>query len=295
VSGTGGRTCAPRARASLFALVAPLCALVALALPLAVWADGPDPDARAGEIFRALHLEQELREISHAASAGVDASARSLPAGDRALLRMAVAAGFDPEAVGSLALGSLSERLDAEHAAAALAWLSRPGTQVLLRRSLLPAPPIALDEGRDAEDGPDRDALLRRFDRRSGRSARTEKDAALVLAAMLRVANRLLPQEQRYSEPEIEALIAAQRASARGGYPERLGLRQRYAGIPTREIEAALAFLDSESGVWLRREVDRALERALLRAAEVTVAHLVTSFGSGGAPTLLRMARAGAP
>lgn len=286
--GIGGRTRAPRA-------IAGLCALAALAAPCVSWGDGSEP--QASEIFRALRLERELKEISQAATAHIDASVRALPAADRLLLRAAVSAGFDPSAVQRLALDTFSARLDAGHADAALAWLARPETQGLLARAAAGPAPTRLDPAADprAEDGPSRDALLRRFDRRNGRAARAEQDAVLVLAAMLRVANRLLPETQRYTPQEIQALLASQREQLAAAEPGPSALRERYQGIPTREIEQALAFLESPAGSWLRREVDHALERALVTAAEATAAHLVSTFGSGGAPTPLRMARNTAP
>jgi hypothetical protein len=286
--GTGGRTRAPRA-------IEWLCALAALTVPHVSRGDGPDP--QAGEIFRALQLERQLEAISQTATDHIDASAQALPPGDRLLLRAAVSAGFDPEAVRRLALDTLSARLDSGHADAALAWLARPETQALRARAAAGLAPARLGPGAHpgAEDGLARDALLRRFDRRNGYAARAEEDAVRVLSAMLRVANRLLPEAQRYTPREIATLLASQRGRRAAASPGPSALRERYRGIPTREIETALAFLESPAGSWLRREVDRALEHALVRAAEATAAHLVSSFGSGGAPVRLRMARATAP
>jgi len=288
VSGIGGRTCAPRA-------IAWLCALTASIAPHASWGGGDD--ARAARIFDALQVEAQLAEISRAATASIDASARGLPPGDRLLLRAAVSAGFDPHSVRQFALDRFSARLDRAHAEAALAWLSRAETQALLGRATSTPPPARRDPGAEpaAEERLRRDALLEHFDRHSGRAARAEKDAVLVLAAMLRVANPLLPLPQRYTPDEIERLLAAQRARVASPSPGAAALRERYRGIATAEIEAALTFLESPAGAWLEREVDRALERALVTAAEATVAHLVDSFGAGGAPIPLRMASARRP
>jgi hypothetical protein len=287
VLGNGGRTFAPRA-------IAWLCALTALASPQV--SRGDRADAQAGRIFHALQLERQLVEISRAATTSIDASARGLPPGDRLLLRAAVSAGFDPKAVRRLALERLSARLDGAHAEAALAWLARPESRALLDRAAAPTP-MRLGPSADpeVEEGLRRDALLRRFDRQNGRAARAEKDAGLVLAAMLRVANRLLPPPQRYTPHEIETLLAAQRERLTPASPGAAALRERYRGIATREIETALAFFESPAGRWLQREVDRALERALVTAAEATAAHLVSSFGSGRPPVPLRMASAPRP
>src|SRR5262249_49522526 len=143
--------------------------------------------------------------------------------------------------------------------------------------------------GEPAPDGnPDRaadeiarDALLLRFERVSGHSARAERHAGLVFAAMLRAANPLLPPLQRYSDAEMEEMGRALRARLATGRIDPAELRQRYAGISSESLEDALAFLESPAGSWLRRELDAALERALVGAASATAAHLVGLFGDG--------------
>jgi len=132
-----------------------------------------------------------------------------------------------------------------------------------------------------------RDILLLRFERQGGLADRAQRHAALVFAAMLRSANPLLPPLQRYSASEVDLLTHALRDRIAAEPLDRAELRRRYAGVPSDELESALAFLDSPAGAWLRRELDTALERALVVAARATAAHLAGALGSGTRVPLL--------
>jgi hypothetical protein len=254
-----------------------------------------DPsDARA--IFAALHVGRELEEIATEASTSVAEPASQLPPADALLLRAAVATCFDPARLTSLAIDTFSAHLDAKYAPAALDWLERPETQSLLQRAAGPetsaqaGPERGAGAERDSETVA-RDALLLRFERQSGHAARAERHAALVFAAMLRAANPLLPPFQRYSDAEVEALGKSLRARLAEGHVDPAELRQRYAGISSESLEDALAFLESPAGTWLRRELDAALERALVGAASATAAHLVGLLGNGEPRIPLEIAR----
>lgn len=254
-------------------------ALALASLPAA--AEPADPQARA--IFAALHVELELVDIAAQAQASVEGPASLLPPSDARVLRDAVAAYFEPTRLGALALETFSARLDAAFAPAALGWLARPETQDLLTRA---APGAAERAERDdveahAGDLRARDELLLRFEERGGRASRAQRRAALVFAAMLRSANPLLPPLQRYSASEVELLTHALRDRFAAEPPDRRELRERYAGVSSQELAAALAFLESPAGAWLRRELDSALERALVAAARATAAHLAATLGSG--------------
>jgi hypothetical protein len=281
VSGQGGGRSASLARAS---------ALAWALLALAGASHAQPPEAAARAIFSALQVELELADIAQEAHASVAAPLRALPPGDALLLRAAIEGCFDPEALASLALAAFSARLDAGHAQAALGWLERPETQQLLARSAEQETPSAGRRG--AHAAARRDALLLRFERHSGRAARSARHAELVFSSLLRAANPLLPPERRFRADEIDALLAAARGRFAPAAPDPAELRRRYAGISSRELESALAFLDSEAGVWLRGELDRALERALARAARTAAARLVGSLGGSEPPAPLLMALA---
>jgi hypothetical protein len=140
------------------------------------------------------------------------------------------------------------------------------------------------DAGAEAQQRADagaRDALLLRFEQRGGHAGRAQRHAALVFAAMLHAANPLLPPLQRYSPAELDALTRALREQVGARPSDPAELRRRYAGVPSAELAAALAFLESPAGDWLRRELDLALERALVAAANATAAHLVGSLEPG--------------
>jgi hypothetical protein len=265
------------------------------ALGLAPRVGSADP-AGARAIFDALHVGRELAEIAAEASTGVAEPASQLPPADALLLRSAVATCFDPERLAALAIDAFSAHLDADYAPKALAWLERPETQSLLQRvagpessALADADPGATSD-RDA-DAIARDALLLRFERQSGHAARAERHAALVFAAMLRAANPLLPPFQRYSDAEVDALGRTLRARLAAERVDPAELRQRYVGIRSESLEDALAFLQSPAGTWLRRELDAALERALVGAASATAAHLVGLLGNGEPRIPLEIAR----
>jgi len=221
----------------------------------------------------------------------VAAPASQLPPADALLLRAAVTTCFDAQRLGALALVSFSERLDAGYAEAVLDWLARPETRELLARATWePAEPAT----RVAAVEPDtsgRDALLAHFDRRSGHAARAGREAALVFAAMLRAANPLLPPVQRYSADELDLLSSWLRSRFGSITADASLLRRRYAGISSQEIESTLAFLESPPGVWLQRQLDGALERALVRAARATAARLIGALGRGGRELPLQVAR----
>jgi len=250
-------------------------------------AEPADPQARA--IFDALHVELELTDIAAQAVASVEEPASLMPPGDALVLRDAVAAYFEPSRLRALALETFSERLDAGYAPAALDWLERPQTQDLLRRTTAQAPTSDARRGVSAPDDEmrARDILLLRFERQGGLADRAQRHAALVFAAMLRSANPLLPPLQRYSASEVDLLTHALRDRIAAEPLDRAELRRRYAGVPSDELESALAFLDSPAGAWLRRELDTALERALVVAARATAAHLAGALGSGTRVPLL--------
>jgi hypothetical protein len=262
--------------------------------PRVVVADPADAPARA--IFDALRVGHDLEEIAAEAETSVAEPARQLPAADALLLRAAVATCFDPERLDALALDTFSAHLDPQYAPAALGWLERPETQSLLQRVAgpettgmgSPAPGAAPDPEADAVA---RDALLLRFERESGHRARAERHAGLVFAAMLRAANPLLPPFQRYSDAEVDSMARTLRARLAAGRIDPAELRQRYAGIPSESLEEALAFLESPAGTWLRRELDAALERALVGAASATAAHLVGLLGDGAPRIPVEIAR----
>lgn len=237
-------------------------------------------DAQARAIFAALHVERELTDIAAQAVASVEEPASLLPRADALVLRAAVAAYFEPSRLGALALDTFSERLDADYAPAALGWLERPQTQDLLTRATGGA--VTSSEpgraGMRADEVRARDELLLRFERRGGHAGRAQRHAALVFAAMLRSANPLLPPLQRYSASEVDQLTHALRDQIEVEPLDRVELRRRYAEISTEELSAALVFLESPAGAWLRRELDAALERALVVAARATAAHLVGSL-----------------
>jgi hypothetical protein len=237
-------------------------------------------DAQARAIFAALHVERELTDIAAQAVASVEEPASVLPPADALVLRAAVAAYFEPTRLGALALETFSERLDADHAPAVLGWLERPQTQDLLTRATGGAVTRSEPGRADArgDEARARDALLLRFERRGGHAGRAQRHAALVFAAMLRSANPLLPPLQRYSASEVDRLTHALRDRIAAEPLDRLELRRRYARVSTTELEAALAFLESPAGAWLRRELDAALERALVVAARATAAHLAGSL-----------------
>lgn len=284
-------------RGTTRAVCAAGCVLASLWIARLAGAGELDPRAR--EIFAALHVELELQDIARSAVASLASPMSALPPGDGLLLRSAVESGFDPRSLSARALEVFSARLDAPHARAALAWLARPETQSLLARAAAADAGVAAAHAdtmrSDGEGETRRDALLRHFDREAGRAARAERCAQLVFTALLRAANPWLPAWQRYSQAEIEDLLEGQREIAASTPGDAHGLRHRYAGIPTREIETAVAFLDSPSGAWLRHERDAAVEEALTRAARTTAASLVEAFGSGAPQTPLLVARAPRP
>jgi len=266
--------------------------------PQIVVADPARAPARA--IFEALRVGRELEEIAAEASTSVAEPASQLPPADAFLLRTAVATCFDPQRLDSLAIDTFAAHLDPVYAPAALAWLERPETQSLLQRV---AGPEAGGRGGPASgatsdhevDTVARDALLLRFERESGHSARAERHAGLVFAAMLRAANPLLPPLQRYSDAEMDGLARALRARFASGPIDPVELRQRYAGISSESLEHALAFLESPAGAWLRRELDAALERALVGAASATAADLVGLLGNGPPRAPVEIARLQTP
>jgi hypothetical protein len=261
-------------RGAIFGALVWLALAAACAIPHAARAN--ESALRARRIFEAVGVAGELRDVADAAAASIAAGATSLPEADAALMRGIVAAGFDADRLTRRALASFREQCDSRHAAATLAWLERPETRALLARaSELEAAPGA----RAAAASHERDVLLVGFDRRIGRASRSERHAALVLSAMLRAANPMLPSVQRYSEAEIEDLLAAQRRRAVRGAEADPALRARYAGIASAELTEAVRFLRGDSGRWLQVELDRALGQALVRAAEATAAELVEAFG----------------
>jgi len=256
--------------------------------------------APARAIFDALRMDRELEEIATEASTSVAEPASQLPPADALLLRTAVATCFDPERLGALALDTFTAHLDPDYASAALGWLERPETRRLLQRVAVPkarglgeVAPGAVSERET--DSVARDALLLRFERESGHSARAERHAALVFAAMLRAANPLLPPFQRYSDEEMDWMARTLRTRLAAGRIDPAELRQRYAGIPSESLEGALAFLESPAGTWLRRELDAALEHALVGAASATAAHLVGLFGDGAPRIPVEIARVQTP
>ena len=261
---------------------------------LALWALSASPPVSADpdgvcarQIFEALEVQRELRDVAGAAAASVSSSVRMLPRADAALLRAVIATGFDPDTLATRALARFGEHCDGEHARAALAWLERDDVRRLLAR-------VAGPEGSEsgaAPVSPSRDALLRRFDQRLGRGGREERQATLVLRAMLQAANPLLPPPQRYTATEIDDLLAWQGRSQQSSEPVS-ALRRRYAGIDSREIEAALRFLESGDGIWLREQIDAALSETLMAAAAATAAELIEVFGTGAPAAPLRMALA---
>jgi len=290
VAGQGRRLIARRALA---------CAcLGALGLaPRGGVADPAQGPARA--IFDALRVGRELEEIAAEASTSVSEPANQLPPADALLLRATVATCFDPERLDTLALDTFAAHLDPDYAPAVLGWLERPETQSLLQRVVGPET-SGLGEAAGAAPDRDtdtvaRDALLLRFERESGHSARAERHAALVFAAMLRAANPLLPPFQRYSDAEMDWMARTLRARLATGRIDPADLRQRYAGIPSESLEDALAFLESPAGSWLRRELDAALERALVGAASATAAHLVGLLGEGTPRIPVEIARLQTP
>jgi hypothetical protein len=257
-------------------------ALLALAAP---WSARAGDSARGAErIFAALGVERELREVADAAAASV--ASGPVPKADARLMRAVVATGFDPELLRKHALAIFEENYDSAYAEAALAWLARPETRALLAH----ASGADLPRGTDAEVvSPERDELLRRLDLKLGRQARAERHADLVLEIMLRTANPLLPSVSRYTTAEIDALLAAQHQRAAHSEVETT-LRARYAGVATAEIRETVRFLESDPGLWLLPELDAALTRSLVRAAEATAAELVEVLGSGAPAAPLRTA-----
>jgi hypothetical protein len=108
---------------------------------------------------------------------------------------------------------------------------------------------------------------------------------------MLQAANPMLPPLQRYTAAEIDDLLDWQQRG-RGNAEPTSALRARYAGIATRELEAALGFLDGAEGAWLRRRLDAAISETLVRAARATAAELIEVFGTGVPAAPLRLALA---
>jgi hypothetical protein len=261
----------------------------ALCAPALVHANDVDEDACAQRVFAALDVSRELHEVASAAAASVASGARALPLGDATLLRAIVTAGFDPELLGARARDAFEAHCHDAPARGALAWLERPETRRLLARASETDRSPWLGAHQLASRH--RDALLRRIDRQLGRAAREERQARVVLRAMLQAANPMLPPLQRYTAAEIDDLLDWQQRG-RGNAEPTSALRARYAGIATRELEAALGFLDGAEGAWLRRRLDAAISETLVRAARATAAELIEVFGTGVPAAPLRLALA---
>jgi hypothetical protein len=138
---------------------------------------------------------------------------------------------------------------------------------------------------------PERAALVDAVARGTGAAGRSVRRGTLVFATMLIAGNDSLPQNRRYSGEQLRLLIEAQRASLAARHPtDPRAFHCAYRQVSSAELEAAADFFASPGGRWLRAAADRALERALVRAAAGTARYIVDAFGDAPPAAPLRTA-----
>lgn len=232
-------------------------------------------------LFDALAVEAELAAIVPIAT-GHLARAPATPASDRLVLRDIVERGFAPDRLEAQAFEAFLAGFDLTRAREADRWLAQPATRRLYAASRAPA--VDCPQA-DAAPAAPRARAIERIDAAIGQEARARRHASRVFAAMLRAANRAMPEMRRYSRVELEGLIEAHRAGLGKASPV-----CRYCDIPTEELLAAQAFLDGEAGRWLYRGVSAAIERSLARAARATALRIVDAFQDDAPRPRLRVA-----
>jgi hypothetical protein len=258
--------------------------------------------ALARGILAGFGMESEIEAIAQEAVAYLDAHRERIAPAHREPLRAVVYAGFRPETLYALTLDVLLERYEPRHAAAAAAWLERPETRQLLERGrdlgrvagCRPETPLQrLGRARSTE----RLSLAARVGRDTSASGRAVRRASLLFASVLAAGNAALPESERFTGPELEQMIAAQRARLVAEYAtDSHALDCAYHGVELATLRDAVRFLDGEAGRWMLDSVDAAFERALLLAAQATAIRIVRTFGAGALPSAaLRSVRAPLP
>jgi hypothetical protein len=121
---------------------------------------------------------------------------------------------------------------------------------------------------------------VERVARGTGAAGRSVRRGRRVFAATLLAGNETLPGDKRYNGEQLRLLIEAQRASLAAQHPTDLrAFHCAYRDVSMTELEAAAEFFLSPGGHWLRSATDRALERALVEAAESPARYIVDAFG----------------
>jgi hypothetical protein len=228
----------------------------------------------------------ELSAVREEALADLERQRERVQAEDFARLRAMLQLGFDPQVVSRHAVEELTREVEVAEASEAAAWLAEEGNQRLFAlghgATALCLQALSLEDLR-ALATPERDALVDAVARGTGAAGRSVRRGALLFAAMLVAGNDALPQSKRYNGEQLRLLIEAQRAS--------LGaLHCAYQDVATGDLAAAAGFFASPAGRWLRVSADRAIERALVRAAEGTARYIVDAFGDTPPAAKLRTA-----
>ncbi len=237
----------------------------------------------ARQMLTGLGIGLELSAIRAQALADVERQQQRVQPGDLARLRAIVRMGFDPDVLSRHVLQQLLSEIEAAEAPAATAWLAEEQNQQLFdlahRANARCLEDLPLEELR-AVATPERDPLVRGVARGTGAAGSSVRRGALVFAAMLIAGNDSLPPDKRYSAEQMRLLIEVQRASLATRHPTDLrALHCAYREVSRSRLEAACRFFASPAGRWLRSSADRAVERALIRAAEETARYIVDAFG----------------
>jgi hypothetical protein len=284
-----------------------VCAAAAAMIAFAAEGDSAraEPSANlalAQGILAGFGVESEIEAIAQEAVAHLDAHRDAVAPAHREPLRAVLSAGFQPETLYALTLDAFLERYEPQYAAAAGNWLERPETRQLLEQGrnfdpqsgCRPLTPLhRWGRMRSAE----RYALATRVGRDTSSPGRTERRASLVFGSMLVAGNALLPEADRFTDAELEQMIAAQRAHLeRQRAVGARALECAYRGVELETLRDAARFLEGEAGRWMVEALDDALETALVLAAEVTAVRVVQLFSDESRPdAALRSARSLAP
>jgi hypothetical protein len=236
----------------------------------------------------------ELSAVREEALADLERQRERVQAEDFARLRAMLQLGFDPQVVSRHAVEELTREVEVAEASEAAAWLAEEGNQRLFAlghgATALCLQALSLEDLR-ALATPERDALVDAVARGTGAAGRSVRRGALLFAAMLVAGNDALPQSKRYNGEQLRLLIEAQRASLAARHPTDLrALHCAYRDVSTGDLAAAAGFFASPAGRWLRVSADRAIERALVRAAEGTARYIVDAFGDTPPAAKLRTA-----
>lgn len=254
--------------------------------------------ALAQGILAGLGMDSEIEAIAQEAVAHLDAQRHRIAPEHREPLRAVVYEGFRPETLYTLTLDAFLEHYEPRYASAVASWLERPETRQLLERGrdfdpaagCRPRRPLhRWGRVRSAE----RYALATRVGRETSAPGRAVRRGSLVFGSMLVAGNAALPEFERFTDLELERMIAAQRAHLAAEYATgSRALGCAYRGVDLATLRDAARFLEGDAGRWMLEAVDAALERALVLAAEATATQVVRTFGESARPSAeLRSAR----